>query len=176
MTKKRARLPRWLRITTTVLVVVGVCLAVARWILVVQIMSYYSRRWTSQSSTDARRRGILVAAPVVATPIIQADSFQATVTDAWVEEVTHLEYRFLFFKREVREGRYRLVALVEPQTPLPGSSTLARLTPGAVPAQVDTVVFPFYLGSAAQHRPYLELERPFPDTLWFALILEGAPP
>jgi hypothetical protein len=162
--------------TITVLIVVGACVAVLRQILVAQVMGRASRHWTSTSAADARRRGVLVGEPVVTTPVIQADSFQAAVTDAWVEEVTHLEYRFLFFKREVREGRYRLVAVVEPRTPLPSSSSLARFTPGTASAPGDTAVFPLYLSGETLHRPYLELERPFPDTLWFALILAGPPP
>ena len=138
--------------------------------------SYYSPYWTSSSSDDARARGVFVASPVIATPVIEVDGFQATVTDAWVEEVTRIEYKYFLFDREVREGRYRLVILLQPRSPLPTSALLARVIPDFVPGKADTVTFRIYIGGEGIQRTYLDLEHPRLDTISLTILPDRLSP
>ncbi len=168
------RVPRWLRITLGILIVVLGGFAIVGQLAVVSVESYYSPEWTSSSSADARARGVFTASPVVATPVIRVGAFEVTVTDAWVEEVTRYEYKYFLVKRELREGRYRVVVILQPRAPLPVSAQLARLIPASFSGAADTVTFRRYIGGEGAQLTHLDLEGPLPDTIALTIIPDSS--
>ena len=166
------RNPRWLRESLVVLAVLGVGYLVLNQLLVVSVNGYYSPGWTSQSSSEARARGILISTPVVATPQLQSDTIPVKVVDAWIEEVTRLEYRFYLIEREVREGRYRMVVLLEPRARLGPSARLARLVSDSTSGKVDTLAFRLYIGGEGVQRTYIDLKEPPPtiDRVFLTIV------
>lgn len=70
----------------------------------------YSRDWRSTSSEDANRRGLFVSSPVIVPAVVAVSpAVDLRVTDAWVERPTHIEYRWIFARQEVKDSAYRLV-------------------------------------------------------------------
>lgn len=73
----------------------------------------YSRDWRSSSSEDASRRGVFVSSPVVTPAVVSVSpAVDVRVTDAWVEHPTHIEYHWVFVRREVKDSAYRLIVLL----------------------------------------------------------------
>ena len=77
-------------------------------------------RWTAEGKpadppgerqpSDASRRGVFVSSPVVEPAVVSVSgSVDLRVTDAWVEHPTHIQYTWLFLRREVKDSAYRLI-------------------------------------------------------------------
>lgn len=103
------RLPRWAKIVTVVVLVLGIGAAVVNRVVVAAVVETYSPDWASTSSTDAAKRGLLRARPVVAPQVLVYRGDSLRIVDAWVEQVTRVEYKWLLLRQELREARYRLV-------------------------------------------------------------------
>ena len=102
-------LSRLLKRTLVVLAVVAAIVAIPSRYAYVGIQERYSRDWNAASSADAEARGILQARPVITPATVQYLGDSLSFVDAWVEQVTRIEYPWYLFRREVKEPRYRLV-------------------------------------------------------------------
>ena len=101
--------PRWAKIVTVAILVLGVGAAVVDRVVVAAVVGTYSPDWASTSSTDAATRGLLRARPVVTPSVLVYRGDSLAIVDAWVEQATRIEYKWLLFRQELREPRYRLV-------------------------------------------------------------------
>lgn len=75
------------------------------------VTEHYSPGWYSRSSSEAERRGLLIRRPVVVIEPAEYRGAPLHVTDAWLEQVTHVEYPFYLWRRVVRDSTIRLVVL-----------------------------------------------------------------
>ena len=93
-------------------VVLGVTMAIlfvgAR-VAFVGVAERYSRDFSSSSSREAESRGVLRGRPAVSADDIVLSGDTLRIVDAWVEQVTHLEYPFFLWRREIQDPRYRLM-------------------------------------------------------------------
>ncbi|MHB1299173.1 MAG: hypothetical protein ACYC0B_11645 [Gemmatimonadaceae bacterium] len=80
--------------------------------VVASIDEYYSPSFTSPSSSEAARTGVLVARPTLRDSTIRVGRIEAQVLDIWYEQETRIEYTLLIRRRVVRLDRVRLVAHV----------------------------------------------------------------
>jgi hypothetical protein len=93
------------------LVVLAV-LAGAGWRVVeAGVTEHYSPGWYSRSSAEAARKGVLLRRPVVVAESLTYKGMPLRVTDAWIEQVTHVEYPLYLWRRVVRDSAERLVIL-----------------------------------------------------------------
>lgn len=130
----------------------------------------YSRDWASASTENAKYRRVFVSSPTIAPAVLPAtDSIDVHVTDAWIEHPTHVEYRWLFWRREIQDSTYRFV-LHFVQTP--HSSGLWSAERARCFASYDLVANDGELGrsgNADVHIGTLESRTPLRDTIRLTL-------
>ena len=99
----------WLQVAGLTAIMVAVPVFIAWNVVMGGVTEFYSPGWYARSSTEAAARGLLRARPVVVPRrhFFHGDSL--TIDDAWVEQATHVEYRWYLLRREIRDPRYRLV-------------------------------------------------------------------
>jgi hypothetical protein len=134
----------------------------------------YSADWRSSSSSDAARRGVLISSPVIMPAVASAsDAVDLRVTDAWVERPTHVEYRWLFMRREVKDSAYRLVVHL---TKVPrGDSAWTDLSRRCF-AFVDFYLNEKRVGSSgdfAHEELFYQSSTPIPDTVRLRIVRHG---
>ena len=101
---------RWLRIAALCVIGVIVLWVAGSFLMEQGVEEYYSRGWQSTSTRDAQLREVFVTAPaVMPAAVAVSDAVEAWVTDAWVERLTHIEYRWHLVRRVVVDSGYRLV-------------------------------------------------------------------
>src|SRR5687768_15378606 len=87
-------------------VVLGVTLAIlfvgAR-VALITVTERYSRDFSSSSSKEAESRGVLRNRLAVSADDIVLYGDTLRIVDAWVEQVTHLEYPFFLWRREIQD-------------------------------------------------------------------------
>lgn len=161
----------------TFLAVLGAIAAlwVAGWFLVSRaIDETYSSDWRSSSSSDASRRGVFVSSLVVTPAVVSASrTVDLRVTDAWVERPTHIAYRWVFLRREVKDSTYRLIVHL---AKVPHSDTAWTDLSRRCFAFAD-----FYLndqsagmsGDFAHEELVLESKVPPPNTARLRVVLHG---
>jgi hypothetical protein len=98
------------------LLVLGVLAAAGFRIVDAGATEFYSPGWYSGSSAEAASKGILLRRPVVVAESLTYKGMPLRVTDAWIEQVTHVEYPFYLWRRVVRDSAQRLVILTHKQT------------------------------------------------------------
>lgn len=105
-----SRIPRrvWVRLGIAAALGLVVAGAVAQHVMN-SIMEFYSPGFISSSSADAERSGVLVKRPMVLDSVVPVRTGEIRVRDLWVEDVTRIEHRFLFWRRVVRTERQRMV-------------------------------------------------------------------
>jgi hypothetical protein len=75
--------------------------------------SDHSRFYRSESLTEARARGVLIHLPSVTDSTFQYADQPLEITEAWVEPVTQLQYRWILFgERRVRLPQNRLLVRI----------------------------------------------------------------
>lgn len=122
---------------------------------------HYSPMWLSQSTADARARGVLVHRPVLAESVVRWRRRDYLIEDVWIEAATRVHYRWLLFEETRRTGENRLIARFErgdipagpgtgqelgfndsiPFDALSGNVTYARVTP-PYPDSIRIFTFP----------------------------------
>lgn len=112
--RRRRRVSRWLKPVAIVVVALGVAALVAWRVVDVSATEYFSHAAHATSSVDAEERGILRARPAVPARDFAYEGRHLHIRDAWIEQVTRLDYRFYVWPREIREPAYRLVLLADP--------------------------------------------------------------
>ena len=113
------------------LIPVGLLLVLSYLYLDVNIRDSYSGQWTNASTADARSQGVLLQEYVVTPHSLTFENYRAEFTDCWIEERTHINHDFIFFRRVTKLGEPRLVLNYEGQrlTPDPDSASEAMLVP-----------------------------------------------
>ena len=99
----------WLQIAALTSLIVATLIFGAASFVTATVNEFYSSGIYAKSSAEASARGLLRARPVVLgqPQIFHGDTL--TIADSWVEQVTHLEYRWHLVRRESRDPSYRLV-------------------------------------------------------------------
>ena len=132
----------------------------------------YSSRWQSASTENAKYRGVFVKSPTIIPGQLQpSDSVELRVVDAWVERPTHIEYRWLFWRREVQDSGYRLVVHLA-QVPL--DTGIWTYSVGRSVVNFRLLIEgrePGYTGNAYLQIAYLESREPFPDVVHLRLVM-----
>jgi hypothetical protein len=133
-----------------------------------------SRILHSTRTSEAKQKGTLVKQPVLPESTFVSDGKTYRVTDLFVEQATHVEYRMLFFKRVVRDSSWRLVFAFTPR--IPGGGLPPMFMPGGGIPSGPTGVMSSSLTDSDPQRQVIStfVEPPFPDTLRFRL--DSAPP
>jgi hypothetical protein len=164
---------RWIGVSVAILLLAFVA---GSFLINSGIEETYSPGWMSAGTENARMRGVFVRSPIVVPAgLALGDSLEARVSDAWIERVTHVEYAWLFIRKEVRDSQYRLVLHLAqlPRGARAWSVERARCfvnadyrVNGEVPART---------GNPDVDILYLQRTRPFPDTVRLAVtVTRGA--
>jgi hypothetical protein len=134
----------------------------------------YSVDWHSSSSDDASRRGVFVSARVVEPAVVSVSTaVDLRVTDAWVEHTTHVEYRWIFLRRQVKDSAYRLIVHL---AKVPHSNTEWTDLSRRCFAFVDYYLNeqrPSSSGDFAQEELVDQSPLPIPDTVRLRVKLHG---
>lgn len=141
--------------------------AAASRVVEADVAEYYSPGWYSSSSAEAARRGVLVRRPVIEADSLTYEGAPVRVSDAWIEQVTHVEYPWYLWRREVRDPALRLIVIGARDHVPPGRFCDEGLTDGYTER---------FASSGTSDRPvWYSVRRagsdpPFPDTLRLAII------
>ena len=160
-------MPRWLRIAGIALLVVVLLAAAAFRVVDVGVTEFYSRGWISESAADAARRGVLRAQPTVigSRQLYEGDSL--SIAEAWIEQITRIEYKWYLQRRVIALPRHRLVL---------------RAAPGWRPTDYSCDRWLVYsdtirLGESGSRLFFDEgLTPPFPDTVRLGVVSRSAEP
>jgi hypothetical protein len=114
------------------LVPLGLSLLLGYLYLDVTVRDSYSGMWSSASSAQAQKEGLLLQKYVVTPRTLVFENYRAEFTDCWVEERTRTSHDFIFFRRVTKLGEPRFVLNYQGQrlTPDPKSSSEAMLVCG----------------------------------------------
>jgi hypothetical protein len=142
--------------------VFGACL----YMLVMNIreMEELSHVVVSETTEQSKMRGALVHQPFVPESSFAAMGTTYRVTDLFVEQATHEEYRYFILKSLVRDSAWRLVVAI---SPAPSDKNFAgQLLKGFGP---DSTAEVQERKSADGRRSLFiaNVHRPFPDTISF---------
>lgn len=97
--------------------IIGAAIAVAALALMwlnARQMEEMSRLVVSETTAQSKMRGTLVHQPFLADSAFEALGTAYRVTDLFVEQATHEEYKFALIKSVVRDSAWRLVIGVSP--------------------------------------------------------------
>jgi hypothetical protein len=131
------------------------------------IEEYYSRHWHSGGTENAKYRGVFVKSPTIIPGQLRlSDSVELRVTDAWVERPTHVEYRWVFLRREIQDSGYRFVIHLAQVPQEPSTWTQGSFVPYRLLIDGKDSVF---TGNSYVHIAILESETPFPDVVHLSL-------
>ncbi|MGG6263840.1 hypothetical protein ACQ4M3_11235 [Leptolyngbya sp. AN03gr2] len=111
------------KIIAGVLLSLGVGAAIVLKLINNAVAEFYSPGFISNSVSDARSRGVLIAQPRLESNVIRWKGSEYAIRSAWIEQATRIKYDWIFFERVIPTG-YRLVLAIDRTGNPPGESFL----------------------------------------------------
>ena len=103
----RVRWRRWVAISVGVMLL---DVLTGNFLVTRAITEFYSPRWRSENSMQAKARGVFVHdVSIIPAAVPIADAVDLRVIDAWVERPTRIKYRWFVLPTEIQDSTYRLV-------------------------------------------------------------------